>query len=165
MVPQPLTTLHGAKIAYQAVAAAAHAGEPAIFPCQHFASMHCRAIPSILDTNRFRFVLPGTNRGRAFTLRHTLTKQNFLTPSRAVLPRYFLLRPALMLVINPADTQAMVSASRCARLPFGQCFLNPAANGLGGATLPFEQPHLIPQTDDLSLFTYVHRDSLRGIHM
>jgi hypothetical protein len=39
--------------------------------------MHCPAIPSILDTNRFRFVHGGTNRGRIFALRHILTKWNF----------------------------------------------------------------------------------------
>ena len=74
MVPQPLAALHEAEVPYQAVAAAAHAGEPTILPCQHCASMHYRAIPSILDTNRFRFVHGGTNRGCAFAFRHVLTK-------------------------------------------------------------------------------------------
>ena len=73
MVPQPLAALHEAEVAYQAVASAAHAGEPAVLPSQHFASMHCPAIPSILDTNRFRFVHVGTNRGRIFSFRQTLT--------------------------------------------------------------------------------------------
>ncbi len=79
MVPQPLAALHEAEVPYQAVAAAAHAGEPAILPSQHLASMHCPAIPSILDTNRFRFVHGRTNRGRIFAFRQTLTICNFLT--------------------------------------------------------------------------------------
>lgn len=73
MVPQPLAALHEAEVPDQAVAAAAHAGEPAIFPSQHRLSMHCPAIPSILDTNRFRFVHGGTNRGRISAFRQTLT--------------------------------------------------------------------------------------------
>ncbi|WP_370870856.1 hypothetical protein [Bradyrhizobium sp.] len=73
MVPQPLAALDEAEVPYQAVAAAAHAGEPAILPSQHRASMHCAAIPSILDTNRFRFVHVGTNRGHGFAFRHSLT--------------------------------------------------------------------------------------------
>jgi hypothetical protein len=39
--------------------------------------MHRPAIPSILDTNRFRFVHAGTNRGRIFSFRTKLTKRNF----------------------------------------------------------------------------------------
>ena len=74
MVPQPLAALDEAEVPYQAVAAAAHAGEPAILPSQHRASMHCATIPSILDTNRFRFVHAGTNRGQVFTFRQTLTR-------------------------------------------------------------------------------------------
>jgi hypothetical protein len=79
MMPQPLAAFDETEVPYQAVAAAAHAGEPAILPSQHRASMHCAEIPSILDSNRFRFVHGGTNRGRVFPFRQTLTNRNFFT--------------------------------------------------------------------------------------
>ena len=81
MVPQPLATLHGAKIAYQAVAAAAHAGEPAIFPCQHLASMHCGAIPSIL-TKSIPFCSRWNEQGVRFRLQTHLNKTK-LSPAIA----------------------------------------------------------------------------------
>jgi hypothetical protein len=77
MMPQALAAFHGPQVPYQAIAAAAHAREPAILESEHPASMHCRAIPSILDTNRFRFVHGGTNRGQVFAFRDVLTKRNF----------------------------------------------------------------------------------------
>jgi hypothetical protein len=77
MVSQSLAALHEAEVPYQAVASAAHAGEPAILPSQHPVSMHRPAIPSILDTNRFRFVHGRTNRGCIFSFRQTLTIRNF----------------------------------------------------------------------------------------
>jgi hypothetical protein len=49
MMPQALATFHGPQVPYQAIAAAAHAREPAILESEHPASMHCPAIPSILD--------------------------------------------------------------------------------------------------------------------
>src|SRR4051812_37287760 len=74
MVAQPLAALHEPEVPDQAVASAAHAREPAVFESEHGASMHCRAIPSILDTNRFRFVRAGTNRGQAFPIGAFLKK-------------------------------------------------------------------------------------------
>lgn len=82
VVPQTLAAFYQAEVPYQAVAAAAHAGEPTIPKSQHPASMHCPAIPSILDTNRFRFVHGGTNRGHVFMFRHILTKWNLFEASK-----------------------------------------------------------------------------------
>jgi hypothetical protein len=50
MMPQALAAFHEAQVPYQAIAAAAHAREPAILESEHRPSMHCHAIPSILDT-------------------------------------------------------------------------------------------------------------------
>ena len=46
--------------------------------------------------------------------------------------------------------------SSCMKLSFGERFFNLAANSLGGAAFPFEQPQPIPQPDDLLLFAIVH---------
>jgi hypothetical protein len=50
MVSQPLAAFHESQVPYQAIAAAAHAREPAILESEHRPSMHCHAIPSILDS-------------------------------------------------------------------------------------------------------------------
>jgi hypothetical protein len=49
MVPQPLPAFDESEIPDQAILAAAHASQPAIPKTPHGASMHCAAIPSILD--------------------------------------------------------------------------------------------------------------------
>ena len=49
MMPQAFAAFHRPQVAYQTIAAAAHAREPAILESEHPASMHCPAIPSILD--------------------------------------------------------------------------------------------------------------------
>jgi hypothetical protein len=49
MMPQALAAFYESQVPYQAIAAAAHAREPAILESEHPASMHCPAIPSILD--------------------------------------------------------------------------------------------------------------------
>jgi hypothetical protein len=49
MMPQALAAFYESQVPYQAIAAATHAREPAILESEHPASMHCPAIPSILD--------------------------------------------------------------------------------------------------------------------
>jgi hypothetical protein len=66
MMPQALAAFHGPQVAYQAIAAAAHAREPAIFESEHRPSMHCHAIPSILDTTDF-VLFTGERTGDTFS--------------------------------------------------------------------------------------------------
>jgi hypothetical protein len=49
MMSQTLAAFYEPQVSYQAIAAAAHAREPAILESEHPARMHCPAIPSILD--------------------------------------------------------------------------------------------------------------------
>jgi hypothetical protein len=49
MVPHPLAALDEPEIPDQANLTAAHSSEPAIPKTPHDVSMHCAAIPSILD--------------------------------------------------------------------------------------------------------------------
>jgi hypothetical protein len=105
MVPKPLAALYKAEVPYQAVAAAAHACEPAILQSEHLARMHRLAIPSILDTNRFRLVHDRTNRG--------------VRPARSVPPLCPLLPLAVVkatMVTAIASTAARPSIS--AEMPF-----------------------------------------------